>query len=69
MKTIDSPTSFLSRPDDEWSSLRLKRSIAGLASVIGADRDERGRFVGRSQSAVRERQPSIPLRAEWWMAI
>jgi len=47
----------------------LHSSIGGLMSVCEAERDERGRFKRRSESTARERQPSIPFLAEWWMAI
>ena len=67
--TINPPSGFLSSPDDEWSTRRLQLSIAGLISVSEAERDERGRFKRRFESTARERQPSIPLLAEWWEAI
>jgi len=65
MNTNSSPGDFLSR-----RSLRLLHSsIGGFKSVIDAKRDERGRFVRRFQSTARERRSSIPVLAEWWMAI
>ena len=70
--SIIRPTIELMKPIEdlsEWPIRRLQLSIAGLISVNDAERDERGRFKRRFQPTARERQPSIPLRAEWWEAI
>ena len=76
MKTIDAPTSFLSRHDEDLGRAAHRRemrllqlSIAGLTSVSGAERDAAGRFIRRSESMARSADPLIPLRAEWWEAI
>jgi hypothetical protein len=73
MKTVErpsgEPSSFLLRRYHELSNRLIHSSIGGIKSVMDAERDERGRFIRRSQSMSRSADPQIPLRAEWWMAI
>lgn len=76
MNTLDAPSSFLSRHDEDLSKAAHRRemrllqlSIAGLMSVSRAERDAAGRFIRRSESMARSADPLIPLRAEWWEAI
>ena len=52
----------IGRQQHEAEMLSLKRSIAGLISAAGAERDGRGRFVKRGHEAP-------PPLAPWWMAL